>query len=651
MVRLASALALAGALVAIGTAALPLRASAHAALVESAPANGELLDVAPEEIRLVFTEPPDVTLTTIEVVDRSGAPVSSGEARPVAGDDHAVRAGLDPLPDGVFTVSWRTVSTVDGHVTSGSFSFGVGVSPGEVAPVPEGEVETPAPTALAVAGRWALYVGLAVLFGGALVGLLVFGARAVARPWILAPAWGLAAIGVVVMTLEERAAVGVPLSTLLDSEPGAALIRLGVAVVVAGVAAVAVALRPGTTTLLLLAAASAAAISIRATGGHAAPSTLQEVLQGVHFAAAGAWIGGLAWLVVGAWRGLTAERARHFSNVAAAGLVALLITGLLRATDELGGPGWWLHAFDTDYGTTLVIKLSIVAPLVALGALNRFRHVRRFEQLGSPPLLRTVAAELVLAAGVFAMTGILTGLPPQGGEASTPPSAPEPLVVTGSDFATTTRVRLEISPGTVGPNAFVADVTDYDSGEPVEARRVTLSFALPDRPEVGSELELERGEEGAWQAAGTALSIEGTWQVQVLVEGPTGSVEVPLEVTPTPPEQRVEVSRAEGQPDLYTFSLEDGLTVQTYVDPGAAGRTNQVHVTAFDASGAELPLASAVLTVASPHGDPFEPELIRGGAGHFIANIELHEGTWRFQASMEAEDGRVLSVAWDQDFA
>jgi copper transport protein len=648
--RILAAAALAIAIAAAWTGTLP-RAVAHAALEGSDPENGALLDAAPQEIHLVFTEAPDLALTAIEVVDRSGTPVPTGDAQPVAGADQEVRFALDPFPDGVYTVSWRTVSKVDGHVTSGAFSFGIGVAPEEVAPVePEEGEQTPPPTALAVAGRWGLYVGLAVLFGGAILGLLVFRSPAVVRLWLLALAWALAAAGVIVMTLEERAAIGVPLGTLLDSDSGAAFIRLGVAVAVAGLAVLAVGLRPVTATLLFLAAASGAAISARATGGHAGPSTFQAILQGVHFAAVGAWIGGLAWLVA-ARRDLSAERARHYSNLAGVGLAALVLTGVLRATDELGGPGWWLHPFDTDYGTTLVVKLAIVVPLVALGAVNRYRNVRRYERLGRRPLLRTVGGELVLAAGVLAVTGILTGLPPQGVEAPAPPRAPEPLVATGSDFATTTKVRLEISPGTVGPNAFVAEVTDYDTGEPVDARRVTLAFALPDRPEVDSELELDQGEDGTWQAAGTALSIEGTWQVQVLVEGSTGSVDIPLEVTPTPPEQRVEVSRVEGQPDLYTFFLEDGLTVQTYVDPGEAGRTNQVHVTSFDASGAELPLASAVLTVASPHGDPFEPELIRGGAGHFIANIELHEGTWRFQASMEAEDGHVLSVAWEQDFA
>lgn len=652
MRRLALATILAVALTATLVAISALPSSAHASLKESDPANGALLDEPPKEIRLSFTEPPDLSLTTIGVVDQSGAEVSTGPVERVPGGSNLeIRVTLKDLSDGVYTVTWRTVSATDGHFTSDAFTFGVGVTPEEVVPIePGARSQSPPPTALAVAGHWALYVGLAILFGGAIVGLLVFGPRTVGRPWLLASAWLLAAIGVVLMTVEERRVVGVPLRTLLESDAGGAFVRLAVAVAITGLAVFAVCLRPGTTTLLLLAAGTGAAISMRATGGHAGPSALESLLQGAHFAAAGTWIGGLAWVVVGIRRGADGARIRAFSRVAAVALVVLVITGILRASNELGGLTWWLHAFDTDYGTALVIKLAIVVPLVGLGAVNRFRNTRRFEELGSRPLLRTVSGELVLAAGVFAMTGILTGLPPQGSQAPQAPGAAKPLVVTGSDFATTTTVRLEISPGTVGPNAFVAEITDFDTGEPVDARRVTLTFSLPDRPEVGSELGLELGENGSWQAGGTALALDGTWDVTVLVEGATGSVEVPLEVTPTPPEQRVEVSRIEGQPDIYTITLADEVSIQAYVDPGQPGQPNQVHVTAFDADGDELPLHHAMLQITPPSGTPIEPELMQLSPGHFVANVDVEAGTSSFEISVLTADGRDLVATFEQTF-
>ena len=184
------------------TASVP--ASAHAAIESTDPANGALLQEPPSQIVLRFTEPPDLELTIVGMMDASGATVPTRPPERAPGLSREVRVRLDPVPDGVYTVTWRTVSATDGHVTAGAFSFGVGVSPGDVKPIEQTGTGTPSPTAGAIAGRWMLYVGLVVLFGAAVTGLLAFGPKASARPWLLGAAWALAALGVVAMTLAER---------------------------------------------------------------------------------------------------------------------------------------------------------------------------------------------------------------------------------------------------------------------------------------------------------------------------------------------------------------------------------------------------------------------------------------------------------------
>jgi hypothetical protein len=167
---------------------------------------------------------------------------------------------------------------------------------------------------------------------------------------------------------------------------------------------------------------------------------------------------------------------------------------------------------------------------------------------------------------------------------------------------------------------------------------------------VDSTLELERGQDGTWQAGGTALALDGTWDIRVLVEGSGSSVEVALLVTPRRPEQRIDVSRAEGQPDITTVHLEGGVSIQAYVDPGTPGRTNQLHVTAFDADGAELPLGEAAVTVTPPEADAIQPELLRLSPGHFSANVEIVPGTTSFAISALTRDGRSLTASFEQTF-
>jgi hypothetical protein len=135
------------------------------------------------------------------------------------------------MPDGVYTVTWRTVSKTDGHVTAGAISFGVGV---------------PQPRRRPAAGR--SLDAFAVSRGRAVA--LLLGARAAAGrrrglrlpfAWTLPPggrallvgAWIAAAIGVVLMTVAERSTVGLPRNAV-SSVTGRQLIAQAVGVGVCG---------------------------------------------------------------------------------------------------------------------------------------------------------------------------------------------------------------------------------------------------------------------------------------------------------------------------------------------------------------------------------------------------------------------------------
>jgi nitrogen fixation protein FixH len=208
----------------------------------------------------------------------------------------------------------------------------------------------------------------------------------------------------------------------------------------------------------------------------------------------------------------------------------------------------------------------------------------------------------------------------------------------------------------VGQNRFRADVSDYDTHDPVAATRVALRFDLPDQPGLGASTQELRPEgPGSWTTTSTALSIEGRWNVVVLVQTDSGATEVPLVVQaraprptpPTPSGAQTSVARTPGLPDLYTITLPDGSSVQAYLDPARPGRA-EVHFTAFDANGRELPITSAEATATSPSGSrPLE--LLRLSSGHFTANLRLTAGTWSFTLDATAETGAAVSASFEQE--
>jgi copper transport protein len=710
---------LAGVLAGVWLVAAGGPAGAHALLRESDPAAGSSLEKAPDRIVLTFTERPEEGLSGIQVLDTGGRPVQRGESAPVSGAPLQLAVGLGDVADGTYTVSWRVVSKDDGHVTAGSFAFGIGVPAPGATPVtqaaPQGE--TPSPSVAATVGRLALYAGLALLVGAAVTGLAVFG-RVLppgARP-LLAVAAALTVAGGVVRFLAEQARIDAPLSTLLGSSTGQGLVRLAAGVVVTAAATwlLATGTRPSAATrpsvvapahastrpsasgpapgadlftpvaapapappdpaasvaapaappstpaagglgarvdawrLVLVGVAAGVTMLLHVLVGHAAgPSPLRTVnlaVQWLHLLAVGAWIGGLVWLLAGLRGRDRAEQvgsAVRFSRLAAPVLGLVAITGLSRALHLAGG---WQGLIDSGYGRLLDLKVALFCGLVALGAVNRFRIVPALaggvRRLGG--LRRNVRGEVVLAACILAITAVLSQLPPGKfvvEQASARPPAPPTVQVEGTDFATSVRIALTVTPGTPGPNAFTAKVTDYDSGEDWPATRVALRLTPRDQPEIGaSTLDLARDGEGLWKGRGSQLSIAGSWTVVGLVEGSGPAVTVPMELATRETPQQIKVSEVPGQPTLYTITLPAGETLQGYIDPGRPG-PNTVHFTFFNSSGDEQPSSRARATMTRASGAPEELTLIRLGEGHFAADIDLDPGRVAF--AIDATAGRA----------
>jgi copper transport protein len=649
---------------AIAVAGLALPASAHALLLRSTPAEGAIVDRAPSQVVLTFTEPPDPQLSAVSVLDARAHIASDGKATV---DPTRARTLTVPLrsglPNGIYTVKWQTTSTVDGHTTAGFYSFGVGVSPaGAAAPRGGAPPTTRPPSAASVAGRWLLYWGMAVLLATALMRFLVL--RSLPRGWriVLAAAWGAAAIGLLMLAYAEGAAAGVSTLALLRSATGSALIRQGIALLATG-AAVTIALRrPTDAAVAAVGVGAAAGLLLHALGGHAGAErswgTFNVAVQWLHLVSVSIWIGGLAWLLVELRRPVeeSGDRIRRFSTVAAFALGAVVVTGVLRAVDLLGGWTDLGRLLTTGWGNALLWKLGLFVALVGLAAWNRYVNVRNLDAPHTSSLRRFVGGEVLLAAGIFGVTGILAGLPPAA-DVAAGAAPPQRIVAVGHDFATTTVARLTVTPGTVGQNRFDVTITDFDTHRPIAAARVGLRFTSTSRPDLGAATEqLRRSGPGEWTGTSTALSIAGGWRIVAVVQTEVNSTEVPVSVhvsmpppaaNPTPSGEQTSVSRAPGQPDIYTITLVDGSSVQAYLDPATQG-PSEVHFTAFDPSGNELPIDRATASAASPSG-PRPVKLRRLSAGHFVGDLKLTPGAWTFSLHAVPKSGAPLSVSFRQE--
>lgn len=93
----------------------------HAKLIESAPAEGATVSEATKTLSLSFNE--EVKLAALKLtLAGKPVPVSLDKSAP---STKTVVVPISPLAPGAYELHWTAISTDDGHVTRGSFTFTV----------------------------------------------------------------------------------------------------------------------------------------------------------------------------------------------------------------------------------------------------------------------------------------------------------------------------------------------------------------------------------------------------------------------------------------------------------------------------------------------------------------------------------------------
>lgn len=372
--RLAAAVAI---VVALFASSAPVRA--HADLVRTTPGNQVVAEESPSEIVLTFSEAVDPVDPAIRVVDADGNELELGSADQSRGDDTLGLDVTDDLDNGTYVVAWQAVSA-DSHRIRGAFTFSVGEASatrtGIVDDLFPQIIETPGGAAPLNIGRFTSYAGIAILLGG------LFAATVLARPQLATRRVGIllwlgvvaALIGTAIMIAAQANLIG---SSPLDWSAVAAtrsgrwwILRL---IAVAGLVPFVVWRRrlsspvPGG----IAVAASLGLLAIVAAGGHGVtgrwvPVGYTSTL--VHLATMTIWAGGLTLLAIGVPRSQFWATANRFSPWALGSVALLAVSGTINGWRQIGTID---GITDSSYGRWLVIKVTLVAGVVAVAAITR----------------------------------------------------------------------------------------------------------------------------------------------------------------------------------------------------------------------------------------------------------------------------------------
>jgi len=424
---------------------------AHAVLLRTIPSSTQSLPTSPAEVRLLFSEPIDSVFSSVHVTDAASRVVDEGDARVDPDDDHQLVVSLQPgLPNGVYLVTWRSLSTIDVHPDGGTYALFVGV--------PVVSTSTPAGSSLlaltgatpeTTVGRWWFYLA-ASLFGGVMAAWKVVAGPVLAdgpadvravmhrrAHRVIVLGGVLLVVGTLFTAVAQAAAaadvalleaLGQPLSDLLLRGRFAAIWwpRIGLEVAslllvafggLEGLAAdCAVAMLPGVLLTSSLTSHGAALPTIAGVG---------IVVDWLHIAGATGWVGGLVSLLVCLpvlWANATSPASgslaprltARFTRFALAASGMVVLSGVVQAVFEVGS---WSGLVATGYGQLVLVKSALFGAMLVLAAVNSWPRRLPFSagnvDHGQVRFRsRGIGAELLLGVVVLAVAAVLTGTPP-----------------------------------------------------------------------------------------------------------------------------------------------------------------------------------------------------------------------------------------------
>ena len=520
---------------------IPL-AYGHPLILDSSPKASTNVGAGVTQITIHYSEPVDLRFSDIKVLDSTGKQVDNKDTNYLQGDEKALIVTTSPLQNGIYTVTTKVLSKIDGHLPEYAFVFGIG------------NVELPEPPKVTVdqqvyfpeaAARFPGLVGQVIVLGTAISTLLVWrGPKN--RSWIkentdfqkffhskLSTVTGMALFTVfasnILMLIVQTIRLKTSASDVLNTSFGMIWeIRMGLTVVLLAIwfllqnktAA-------STKKQLLVLGISLALIGTTTAIGHGAASEQFSavLIDYAHNLIASVWIGGViffAFVLMPSFAKLDESKKEltsllmipGFSSMILVALGIVIITGptlLWLLDDDL------IQLSRSYYGWLIIAKIAIGSAMIALGGYNQFRIQKPAEKSFDSgirvhqKLRRSLKTEAILGIILLGIVALLTNtsLPSSQGDE-------EPKIPDGFNtfvFSENLKFALDITPLKSGTNTISVSVFDSDGKIPNDITDLKVKISNPQKNIAPIEVPLTRKND-KYQGDIT-FGFSGTWNVEI----------------------------------------------------------------------------------------------------------------------------------------
>jgi len=526
-------------------------AYAHPFLVDSEPGQGQNAAVGTTQIIVFYSEAIEIDFSELKVFDSNGNKIDNMDTAYYEGESSLVIT-TPSLEDGVYTVTSKVLSKIDGHLVQAAIIFGVGETQVDLSLL-EAQEESEITFLPEAAARFPGIIGQTVVLGSVISGIVIWGTQRKrfgkesrdlvnqAYRFKFAKLTGISLVAVFASNFIILAVQTLRLETspidVIDTAFGTTwLIRMIITIILLGIWFW-MERKPHISPKkhIPMLAASLVLIFTTTMMGHGAATELTApiILDYVHNLLASVWIGGVIFFgfvllpTLASLDGIqkakvTLAMLPRYSGMITIALGILIITGPTLL--------WFLESdvaslTNSTYGYLIIAKIMLAIVLIGFGAFYQFKIQRQAERnlksgktFTFNKLSKPLKAEAMVGIALLGVVALLVNSSLPAGEIQTVDAQGITLGFSSTLFSEQAKFDVSVIPLGVGPNTISVLVSNV-SGEPLpDISGLKIKVSNPQRNIAPIEISITelKSNDGTTRYEGDAtFGFAGTWEIEV----------------------------------------------------------------------------------------------------------------------------------------
>lgn len=537
-------------------------AAAHPFIEETNPNSASNAPVGTTKVIVHFSENVELNFSSLHVLDSNGEQIDNKDSKYYDGENSLI-VTTPPLNDGVYTVTSKVLSKVDGHLVSAAFVFGVGDVKVTNQQPPQGEIIFLPEAAV----RYPGLVGQTIVLGVVIASMLIWGTqnKQLIRKELdkielfhhgkFMSITGIGLILIFVSNILMLAVQTVRLETsvfnVIQTNFGNTwIIRMIVTIILLGIWFVMDRQKKlSIKNKIPMLVATLGLIGTSSLIGHGAASgeIPAFILDYVHNLVAGIWIGGIIYFVFTLLPSLSQldELKREKMTLVLIprfSIVFIVAVGMVIIT----GPTllWFLESdvgliIGSSYGKLILAKIAIASIMVGLGGYFQVKIQRRAEndlKSGSitvyKKLKKSLKFDAVLGIALLGVVALLTNGTLPAGEIQQADAQRISNNFHTIEFTANSKFYVDIAPFSSGTNTILVKVSDLDDKPLNDSNEIKVKISNPQRniSPIEIPMKITKQEDGKpieFQGELT-FGFSGEWQIQIEAQRTQNANEVIL---------------------------------------------------------------------------------------------------------------------------